>query len=43
MYRYLLVQSDGKVEVFFIKSCAELFKLVRGGGTITEVYVGIEL
>lgn len=42
MYRYILVQLNGTVEVFFVKSCAELFKQVRGGGIITEVYVGIE-
>ena len=42
MYRYILVQTSGKVDVFFVKSCAELFKQIRGGGTITEVYVGIE-
>jgi hypothetical protein len=42
MYRYILVQPNGTVEVFYIKSCAELFKTMRGGGIITEVYVGIE-
>jgi hypothetical protein len=42
MYRYLLVQTNGEVQVFFVKGCAEIFKQIKGGGTITEVYVGPE-
>lgn len=42
MYRYLLVQTNGDVQVFFVKGCAEIFKQIKGGGTITEVYVGPE-
>jgi hypothetical protein len=42
MYRYLLVQPNGDVQVFFVKACAELFKQIKGGGIVKEVYVGPE-
>jgi hypothetical protein len=42
MYRYLLVQTNGDVMVFYVKGCAEIFKQIKGGGTIKEVYVGTE-
>lgn len=42
MYRYLLIQANGDVQVFFIKACAELFMEIQGGGIVKEVYVGRE-
>ena len=42
MYRYLLIQINGDVQIFFVRACAEIFKNIKGGGIIKKVYVGPE-